>query len=200
MDALTRTSLVPEDSRIFPFYYAPLVVEENGERWIRPMRYHCRGQGKPVEYDGRYPGLYNARRDNLDGYWRYQFGSTHGVMVVNAFYENVSRHAYENRPLVAGACDESWVIEYRPERSQPLTIACLWDRWSATGAQQLLSFAAITDVPPPDIADTGHDRCVVALKAEYVSTWLAPRAHSDAELHHFLSDRDVVAYSHRKAS
>ena len=34
-----------------------------------PMRYHCRQNGKPASIDKQYDGLYNARRDNLDGYW-----------------------------------------------------------------------------------------------------------------------------------
>ncbi len=38
----------------------------------------------------KYPGTYNARRDNLQGFWKGQFGHTHGLIVVNAFYENVT--------------------------------------------------------------------------------------------------------------
>ena len=55
--ALKRTELQPADSRIFPFWYAPLIVMENGERVIRPMRYHCRPHAKPASYRKRFDGL-----------------------------------------------------------------------------------------------------------------------------------------------
>lgn len=40
-----------------------------------------------------------ARRDNLEGFWKGQFGTSHGVMVANAFYENVKAHRTEGREL-----------------------------------------------------------------------------------------------------
>ena len=45
-----------------------MLVREGGEMLIRPMRYHCRIQGRPETTDRKYPGLYNARRDHLEGY------------------------------------------------------------------------------------------------------------------------------------
>ena len=32
------------------------------------MRYQCRLAGKPAFYDVKFPGTYNARRDNLEGF------------------------------------------------------------------------------------------------------------------------------------
>jgi hypothetical protein len=43
----------------------PVVVMEDGRRVIKPMRYQCRPAGKPAIHDAKYPGTYNARRDNL---------------------------------------------------------------------------------------------------------------------------------------
>lgn len=65
---LHRTELVDEDFRIFPQHYAPVMVMENGKRVIKPMRYQCRPAGKPAFYDTKFPGTYNARRDNLGGF------------------------------------------------------------------------------------------------------------------------------------
>lgn len=48
---LHRQVLKERDSRIFPGYYAPVMVEEQGTRIIRPMRYQCRPAGKPSFYD-----------------------------------------------------------------------------------------------------------------------------------------------------
>ncbi|RFF51742.1 hypothetical protein, partial [Xanthomonas campestris] len=78
-----------DDSRIFPGVYCPVLVIENGQRVVKPMRYQCRPAGAPAMYDRKFPGTYNARRDNLEGFWRRQFGYTHGLMVADRFYENV---------------------------------------------------------------------------------------------------------------
>lgn len=77
------------DSRIFPGVYCPVLVVENGQRVMKSMRYQCRPAGTPGMYDRKLPGTYNARRDNLEGFWRRQFGYTHGLMVSDRFYENV---------------------------------------------------------------------------------------------------------------
>ena len=82
---LKRTEPKDRDNRIFPGSYAPVMISEGGQRVIKPMRYQCRPAGKPAFYDRKYPGTYNARRDNLQGFWKGQFGHTHGLIVVNAF-------------------------------------------------------------------------------------------------------------------
>jgi len=86
-----RADLEDGDSRIYPGHFAPVLIVEDGKRVIRPMRYQCRPAGKPAIYDTKYPGTYNARRDSLEGFWKDQFGHTHGPMVVNAFYEHATR-------------------------------------------------------------------------------------------------------------
>jgi len=40
---IRRATLVDEDARIFPGWYAPVMVMEGGRRVIKPMRYQCRG-------------------------------------------------------------------------------------------------------------------------------------------------------------
>ena len=65
---LKRTELLDRDSRIFPGYYLPVMIWEDGRRVIKPMRYQCRPAGKPAFYDVKFPGTYNARRDNLEGF------------------------------------------------------------------------------------------------------------------------------------
>ena len=42
---LRCSELVDEDSRIFPGWYAPVVIIENGLRVVKPMRYQCRIAG-----------------------------------------------------------------------------------------------------------------------------------------------------------
>lgn len=52
------------DGRIFPMNYAPIVINDSGRRVIRLARYHCRLAGEPASIDGRFPSLYNARREH----------------------------------------------------------------------------------------------------------------------------------------
>jgi len=100
-----------EDNRIFPFVYAGVIVKQDGQNLLTPMRYHCRPAGKPTFYDRQFPGLYNARRDNLEKFWSEQFGSHHAILVVESFYENVKRHTMEHRELLAGEAEEFGIAE-----------------------------------------------------------------------------------------
>ncbi|WP_158935628.1 SOS response-associated peptidase family protein [Burkholderia sp. S171] len=200
LDDLRRTEAVDRDSRIFPCQYAPVMVMENGRRVIKPMRYQCRPAGKPAIYDVKYPGTYNARRDNLEGFWKGLFGYTHGLMLVSAFYENVPRHRMEGRELAEGEKEENVVLEFKPNPPQDMLIACLWSKWTGRDEPDLLSFAAVTDDPPAEIALAGHDRCIIPIKPENISAWLNPDpADLDAQ-YAILDDRHQPYYEYRLAA
>lgn len=196
---LRRTELVDHDSRIYPGYYCPVLVVEDGRKVVKPMRYQCRPCGKPAFYDTKFPGTYNARRDNLEGFWKAQFAQTHGLIVVNAFYENVSRHRLEGRELGVDEKEQNVVLEFRPRPTQDMLVACLWSRWTGPDGAELLSFAAITDEPPPEVAAAGHDRCIIPIKRENVDAWLDPRGAA-ADAYAILDDRERPYYEHRKAA
>ena len=196
---LRRTELNDEDSRIFPAWYAPVLVVENVRRVVKPMRYQCRPAGKPAFYDTKFPGTYNARRDSLGGFWKEQFGLSHGLIVANAFFENVSRHRMQQRELAPGEREENVALEFRPRPTQDMLIACLWSHWRAPGQPDLLSFAAITDDPPPEVAAAGHDRCIIPIKPQYVEAWLNP-AGDRAAMQAILDDRERPYYEHRMAA
>jgi putative SOS response-associated peptidase YedK len=197
---LRRAELVDEDSRIFPGWYAPVMVIENGRRVVKPMRYQCRPIGYPAFYDAKFPGTYNARRDSLGGFWKDLFGYSHGIAVLNAFYENVSRHAMEHRDLAPGEKGENVILEFRPRPAQDMLVACLWSHWHGVGEPDLLSFAAITDDPPVEVAAAGHDRCIIPIKPEYVDAWLNPDPANLAALYAILDDRARPYYEHRMAA
>jgi putative SOS response-associated peptidase YedK len=200
LDDIGRAELEPRDSRIFPGYYAPVLIAESGQRVVKPMRYQCRIAGKPASHDVKYPGTYNARRDSLNGFWKPCFGYTHGIMVVDVFYENVSRAKMEGRALAEGEKDENVVLEFRPSSGQQMLVACLWSRWTALGEPDLLSFAAITDEPPPEVAAAGHDRCIIPIREQYMDAWLNPDPANLAALYTILEDRDRPYYEHRLAA
>ena len=172
---LRRSELKDHDSRIFPGWYAPVMIVENGQRVIKPMRYQCRPAGKPAFYDTKYPGTYNARRDNLEGFWKGQFGHRHGLMVVSAFYENVSRHRVEGRELGEGEQEETSYWNSSRARRRTCSLRACGHTGEAKSIE-LLSFAAITDEPPAEIAAAGHDRCIIPIKPEHVDAWLESRS------------------------
>jgi len=197
---LRRTEPNNEDARIFPMMYAPVLISENGKTIIRPMRYTCRLAGKPAEYDRRYPGTYNARRDSLDDYWSKVYGRNHAVMVISGFYENVPLHLYEHRELSADEKERNLVLEFDPYPSQDMLVACVWDRWSRPGSPDLYSFAAITDEPTPEVAATGHQRTVITLQERFLSEWLSPTHLSRERLDQILSDKETPFYVHQVAA
>lgn len=197
---LRRNDLTDSDSRIYPGYYAPVMIVENGQRVIKPMRYQCRPAGKPVSYDTKYPGTYNARRDNLEGFWKSQFGHTHGLMVVKAFYEHVARPrvSSDGTPL-EGELDKV-ILEFKPRPQQDMLVACLWSHWTGKGEPELYSFAAITDEPPAEVAAAGHDRCVIPIKPEHIDAWLNPDPKNLGALYAILDDRERPYYEQRLAA
>jgi putative SOS response-associated peptidase YedK len=197
---LRRTNLEPDDSRIFPGWYAPVIVSEGGRRVVKPMRYQCRPEGKPAFYDTKFPGTYNARKDNLEGFWKGMFGYSHGLVIVNAFFENVSKHKVEGRELAPDEKEQNVVLEFRPNPTQDMLVACLWSRWKGQDGEELLSFAAITDEPPPEVATAGHDRCIVPIKPENIDRWLNPDPSDLAAQLAVLEDRQRPYYEHRLAA
>lgn len=163
------------------------------------MRYQCRPAGKPEFYDRKYPGTYNARRDNLEGFWKELFGFSHGIMLATSFFENVSRHRVEGRELAAGEEDENVVLEFEPAGAGVMHVACLWSHWRGKDGSQLLSFAAITDQPPPEVAAAGHDRCIIPIRPQNIDAWLQP-SQDLAAMYAILDDRERPFYEHRIAA
>ncbi|OYT91149.1 MAG: hypothetical protein CFE43_15010 [Burkholderiales bacterium PBB3] len=186
---LQRADVRASDGRMFPGYFVPVLIMEDGRKIVRPMRYQCRIAGVPENYDTRFPGTYNARMDNLDGFWRNQFGHTHGIAIVSAFYE-----------YVTGPNGQKIVLEFRPTTEESLYVACLWSHWTSPGTADLYSFAFITDDPPPEVLAAGHDRCIVPLKRGNVDYWLDPDPNDLDSLWDILKDKERPYYEHRLAA
>jgi len=188
---LRRKEPKAKDYRIFPGWWAPVLVQENGQRLIRPMRYQCRPPHAPSSYDKDYPGTYNARRDNLERAWKDLFGYRHGLIVVGRFYENVQ-----------GPDGKNVVIQFQPRDKSPMLVACLWSHWvDPQGLEpDLYSFAAITDDPEPEVAAAGHDRTIINIKPEHIDAWLNPDPSNLAALYAIFDDKAKPFYEHKVAA
>ena len=120
-------------------------------------------------------------------------------MVASAFYENVARHTMEHRDLAPGEKEENVILEFWPQPRQEMLVACLWSRWTGP-AEDLLSFAAITAEPPPEVAAAGHDRCIIPIKPENVDAWLNADPRNLPTYYAILDDRERPYYEHRLAA
>jgi putative SOS response-associated peptidase YedK len=185
LDRLKATKPHPAEARIFPMHFAPIVMQVGDRRLMRLARYHCRKPGEGEFIDRKLPGLYNARRDSLGKYWKELFGVSHALMLVESFFENVQRDG------------KNQVLHFVPKPAGTMLIACLCAEWrDSKGGPPLLSFAAITDEPPAEVAAAGHDRMIINIKPENIETWLKPQGHLLSELQDVLADRQAPYYEH----
>jgi putative SOS response-associated peptidase YedK len=198
LEKLKSDEVRPEDSRIFAMDYAPVIVLENGERVIKPMRYLCRPDGFPESFDREYPGCYNARRDSLKKFWKNQYLRNHGILIITSFFENVAKHDYERRKLKKGEEPENMVLEFQANGFDEMIIPVIWDRWQSKGSPDLYSFALITDEPPQEVSEAGHDRCPIFLKPENIDAWLDPCHSTEKKINDLLDDKETPIYSNRK--
>jgi putative SOS response-associated peptidase YedK len=177
------------DDRIFPLSYAPIVMEVDGQRLVRLARYHLRQAGTPASIDRKYPGLYNARRDNLEKFWRQQFSRKHALMLTTSFFENVDRDG------------KNVVLHFKPQPAQLMWIACLYDEWQdPKDGTSLLSFAAVTDEPPDEVRAAGHDRMIINIQPTNADRWLNPASCTTEQLQSILTDRQAPYYEHAVAA
>ena len=195
-DKLQRTEPAEDDDRIWPGDYTLVMVVEDGRKVVKPMRYQCRLPGWTVADEKAKPGTYNARRDSLRSVWKRLYGYNHGIMVATHFYESVARHDYEQRALTDGERPKSMELEFTPQTGEPLYIPVLWYAWT-DGVEELLSCAAITDNPEPEVAMTGHDRTIINIKPEHVDAWLSSDPKNLAVMDEILEDKQHPYYEHR---
>jgi putative SOS response-associated peptidase YedK len=185
LDRLKAVKPHPAEARIFPLHFAPIVMQVGDRKLVRLARYHCRKPGEQAFIDRKLPGLYNARRDSLGKYWKDLFGASHAVMLADSFFENVDREG------------KNQVLHFIPKPAGTMLVACLYAEWKdAEGGAPLLSFAAITDEPPAEVAAAGHDRMIINLKPEHLDAWLRPQGRSLEELQAILGDRQTPYYEH----
>jgi putative SOS response-associated peptidase YedK len=190
---LDRAEVKARDNRIYPHYYAPVMIAVEGKRVVRPMRYLLRPAGFPESFDRTHKGAFNARRNNLDKFWRKQFTHTHCVVAAELFYEWVER------PDGAGGVRKQ-EIEFDPRGMDTMLAAGIWSRWHGRDGEYLDSFALVTDEPPPEVAAAGHDRCIIPLRQENVDEWLNPLPGQHAAMQAILDDRERPYYEHREAA
>lgn len=177
-----------DDGKIFSNYFTNIIVDENDERKILPMRYRVRPHGSRAEVPAKY-NVFNARIDSLEmrNTWVPLFMRNHGLVPMSGFYEWVQGD--EGKPRL---------IHFYPEAKELMWAPCLWDEWvSKDGQIQFKSFAIITDGPPPEIEKMGHDRCPIFLGKEQIDFWLNPKDKKKEEMYSILKIKEPVNFLYK---
>ncbi|MCO4754730.1 MAG: SOS response-associated peptidase family protein [Bacteriovoracaceae bacterium] len=173
------------DGIVYPNYFAPVMVFENGKRVIRPMRYRVRPANSVEEIPAKY-NVFNARIDALEKRqtWRDIFLRNHGLFPFKSFYEWVQDDAGKKR-----------LINFAPNNAETMWAPCIFDQWrSKDGKIQFYSFALITDDPPQEIEDKGHDRCPIFLKQDLIDQWLQPQRSDKGDIYQILKQKETTYF------
>ena len=180
-----------DDGRIFSNYFANVIVEESGQRLIKPMRYRVRPHGSREEIPTKF-NVFNARIDALETRktWTPLFMKKHGIIAFTHFYEWVSDPENPN--------GKPKLISFYPDNHELMWAPVLYDEWiSKDGSMQFKSFAIITDGPSPEIERMGHDRCPIFLDKEKIDSWLNPKNVNKKTMYEVLAMREETYFSHR---
>jgi putative SOS response-associated peptidase YedK len=196
-----KDSNAESERRIFPFHFVSmLVTDENGEKVVRPFRYHMRPHDKDEGFDREFMGCYNARFNNLKRveFWKDSLAkSRRGIILVERFFENVAPKEYAKKHKLPKEMKdlENLVLCFEPDNKELMIIPTLWDVWKKRGESPLYSTALITDEPLPEIAQAGHDRTPIFLKESAVDLWLSAETAEEAIA--ALGERERPHYNHR---
>ena len=177
-----------EDGRIYPNYFAPVITSTQGKRVMRPMRYRVRPFGSREEIPTQF-NVFNARVDSLEKRktWSSLFMRNHGLIPFSSFYEWVRDSSGQRKQ-----------INFSPKEQEYMWAPCLWDHWrSQDGRIEFQSFALITDDPPKEIRDMGHDRCPIFLERTRIDDWLNPGSQSKQEIYALLEKKEKASYKYR---
>lgn len=216
----------PLADRIFPGNFAPVGHLESKPSQLGAtfMRYSVDPPGF-ISTPSRYT-TFNARRDNLTSkFWSDAFMKHHGFIVLEAFYEWVDvkdllsagvvtikeiTQEFERQAAVRRSKLEAQgkpykptptelknprfrkiIIEFRPDGHE-LLVPVIYST-----NKQRSGFAIVTQDPPPEISDAGHDRCPVFLERSAIEDWLSPRGKTVDEMQAVLDRSPQERFYHR---
>lgn len=171
------------DEQVFQYSFCPVLTSRSGQNVISLKRYQLKPRHAHQDAPSQI-NMFNARRDALltRPSWKPLFGKNHGLVLMKGFYEWVPH------PVTGKAA----IIRFFPDDGSAMWVPCLYDRWQGDG-YHIDSFAVITDDPPAEIDQAGHDRCPIYPSWEHIDTWLA--GGTTAASDRILASRQPVHYS-----
>lgn len=173
-----------KDGRIFPGYFTHVLTLEGNNRILKPMRYRVRPNGSKAEIPAKF-NVFNARLDSLENRqtWEPLFMRQHGLLPFVRFFEWVEDEGKKR------------LISFKSDRHDVMWAPCLWDYWEdLKEGVGFYSFAIITDDPPKEIYEKGHDRCPIFLREDLINDWLSPSGKTKSEVYRMLKFKQDVFY------
>jgi len=172
------------DQRIFPGYFTNVIMEENGKRVFKKMRYRVRPSYAKSEIPTKY-NVFNARIDALEtrDTWKNLFMNQHALLPFKRFYEWVEYNGQKR------------LVTFAPQDRSLMWAPCLYDYWeNKKEGIGFYSFAIITDDPPPEVSEMGHDRCPIFMEERFISEWLNPKISTKEKIYKDLAKKEPVYY------
>ncbi|WP_444890149.1 SOS response-associated peptidase family protein [Microbulbifer sp. DLAB2-AA] len=184
---VSQFRLAGPGERVYPRYFAPGIICDGGQNWLRPLRYSIRLSNSAWDLATKY-SLYNARLDRLleAKTWRSLIGHQHGILPFTSFFEWVEHKGKKAQ------------VQFTPKGKDLMWAPILWDYWESLGGEVgYFSCTLITDDPAPEVEAVDHDRSPVFLGADHMLTWLNAESKSAEGWQDFLAGhREPVAYRH----
>lgn len=91
------------------------------------------------------------------------------------------------------------VIAFRPEDGRDLVVPVIFSDQRLADGRMDHGFAIITDEPPPEVRDAGHDRCPVILEPEAAQEWMHIEGKTARQMDDVLTHRRRVSFTHALA-
>ena len=185
-----------EVNRVYPNYFAPVIIRDQGNKIIKPMRYqllpHFSNESTYTMVNAKTKRkktipTYNARLDSLEDRkaWEPIFMKNHCLFPFIKFFEWVE---FEGQKKQIGFHAQNCEVMWAPG---------LYDQWVSKDKKEIIeSFALITTDPHPDILKMGHDRTPIFLKEEYIDDWLDPQNETKDEIYEMLNQHESVNYDY----
>lgn len=96
--------------------------------------------------------------------------------------------------------DRQIIIEFMPNEDQDMLAPVIFSKGVTKDDKADLGFAIVTDDPPFEVRNAGHDRCPVILTEEAIETWLRPADAKPQELIRLLTTKKRnLTFTHRLA-
>ncbi len=93
------------------------------------------------------------------------------------------------------------VIEFHPDGMSELLVPVIFSKKNLPNGETDFGFAIVTDDPPPEVRQAGHDRCPVFLDRQSVEQWAkGSRELSPESLDRLLAKRLNCSFGHRLAA
>ncbi|MGB0455032.1 MAG: SOS response-associated peptidase family protein [Bacteriovoracaceae bacterium] len=177
-----------ETNRIYSDCFTPVLRCEKGDNEFIHMRFHVRPNGSKEEIRIRdqkgklkRAGIYNARVESLPvkQIWSRLFMNNHGLIPFKKFYEFVYPKGVKNE------------VSFRADSHEVMWAPCVYDFWESPDKSfGFYSFALITNEPPNEVREAGHDRCPIFLEEQYINDWLNPQDETVDEILEMLTYKE----------